>query len=74
MAVISGCRRTTGGSRSLIICAARLGQGTGSIWSSRGSRSPAARSSSYQPYASAVDTPNGGRTMTTQWRGRSTSG
>jgi hypothetical protein len=72
---ISGCRRTTGGSRSLTICAARVGHGTGRICSSgRGSRAPAARSSSYQPYASAVDTPNSGRTITTQCRGRSTSG
>ena len=34
-AAISGWRRTTGGSRSLIICAARVGHGTGSCCSSR---------------------------------------
>lgn len=74
VSVISGWRRAIDGSRSLIICAARDGHGIGSTCRSRAWAYPAARSSSYQPYASRVETPNGGITSTIQCDGRSTSG
>ena len=62
MSAISGCRRTTGGSRSLIIWAARVGHGTGRTCSSRCSLTPATRSSSCR-MRSLVDTPKAGLTM-----------
>src|SRR5512138_3981398 len=62
-----------GASRSLIICAARDGQGPGTCCGSLGARD-SSRSESYQPYASVVDTPNPGISNTIQCGGKSARG